>query len=161
MTVTKNNIMKKSLLITLMFISIQVMNAQSNILNPEECSINGSAFLGKNVSFLHQTLGNPNVIEDYYFEMDEITSKKHLYNGATFYVVDGKVYSFEIFSSNYNFSNNNIKIGNSISVINNYYPTSFANRKDSAIKLNIKNLDRFVIISYENNTIDKISIFSY
>lgn len=153
--------MKTLTLITVILLSIQVTNAQSNILTPEECTINGSAFLGKNVSSLHQNLGNPNAIEDYYFEMNDITSKKHIYKGATFYIVDGKVYSFEISSSNYNFSNNNITIGNSISVIRNYYPTSFANRKDSGIKLNIKNLDRFVIISYENNTIDKITMFSY
>ena len=143
------------------FLTIQLSTAQSNVINIEDCTINGHVLLGKSSSTLTKIFGTPKSIQDFYFEMDGVMSKKYIFNGIQFYVINDKIYSFEISSNNYLVSKNNIRIGNHIRQVNSYYPISYANRKNSGIKLEIDGLDRFVIISYQNDIIDKISIYSY
>jgi hypothetical protein len=93
--------------------------------------------------------------------MEEVNSKKYNYNGILFYVINNKIDSFEITNNNYSFTSNNLKIGNSISIIQTIYPLSFTNKKNNGITLPFNNIDKFIIISYNNNLIEKIAVYDY
>jgi hypothetical protein len=154
--------MKKIFLITfLIAFAFLSCKAQKNTITSSEPTINGISFLGNNVSLLTQHLGLPISIEDYYFEMNDVNSKKYNYNGILFYVINNKIDSFEITNNSYSFTSNNIKIGNNIAVLQAIYPLSFANKKNNGITLPFSNIDKFIIISYKNDLIEKIAVHDY
>jgi hypothetical protein len=155
--------MKKIILIIcLITISISC-KAQDNTIHSSEIIINGTQFFGNNVSLVIQHFGQPNTIEDYYFEMQDVMTKKYRYNGILFTVISNQVYSFEITGSNYAFTSNNVKIGNNILTLQSIYPLSFINKSSDALSLGFSDIDRYIIISYNsnNNLIDKIALYSY
>ena len=88
--------MKRIILIFSLFVISYSCKAQKNTINSSESTINGIDFLGNNVALVIQHLGQPNTIEDYFFEMDDVMSQKYNYNGLLFYIVNSKVVSFEI-----------------------------------------------------------------
>ncbi len=152
----------KKIILSLFIISISLScNAQDNTINSSEPTINGVNFLGNNVSLLMQHLGQPNSIEDFYFEMNDVNSKKYNYNGILFYVINNKIDSFEITNNSYSFTSNNIKIGNNIAILQAIYPLSFTNKKNNGITLPFSNIDKFIIISYKNDLIKKIAVHGY
>jgi hypothetical protein len=153
--------MKKIIIIFTFIVVNYSCKAQNNSIASSQATINGISFLGNNVSLLTQHLGQPVSIEDYYFEMEEVNSKKYNYNGILFYVINNKIDSFEITNNNYSFTSNNLKIGNSISIIQTIYPLSFTNKKNNGITLPFNNIDKFIIISYNNNLIEKIAVYDY
>ena len=110
-----------------------------------------------------QDFDQPNTIEDYYYEIEDVMSKKYIYNDILFYIIDDTVDSFEITGGNYLFTNNNIKIGDNIQNLNSFYPISFANKNSEALYLDFNDIDMHIIMSYNsfNNLIDKIAIYSY
>jgi len=153
--------MKKIILI----LSIMIINisckAQNNTINSTELTMNGINYLGNNVSLVTQYLGQPNTIENYYFEMNDEMSQKYHYNGVLFYILNNKVNSFEITTSNYSFSKYNIKIGDNIESLQTIFPLSFSNRTNNGLTIPLSDIDKFVIISYNNNLIVKIAIYDY
>ena len=72
-----------------------------------------------------QDFDQPNTIEDYYYEIEDVMSKKYIYNDILFYIIDDTVDSFEITGGNYLFTNNNIKIGDNIQNLNSFLPYKF------------------------------------
>jgi hypothetical protein len=155
--------MKKIILIIcLITISISC-KAQDNTIHSNEITINGTQFFGNDVSLVTQYFGLPDSEEDYYYEMQEVMSRKYIYNGILFYIVNSKVDSFEITGSNYAFTSNNIKVGDNISTIQSIYPLSYANKKSNGLMLPFEDMDLFFVISFNNSTnlIDKIALYSY
>ena len=155
--------MKKIILIFSVIIISYACKAQDNKIISNAMNINGTNFLGNNVSLVIQKFGQPNSIEDYYYEIDDVMSQKYNYNGILFYIVNNEVDSFEITGSNYAFTSNNIRIGNNINTLQAIYPLSFTNKNSDALSLGINDIDRYIIISYNsnNNLIDKIALYSY
>ncbi|WP_144439129.1 hypothetical protein [Lutibacter profundi] len=137
--------------------------AQDNTINYNELTINDINFLGNNVSLVIQHLGQPNTIEEYYFEMQDVMSQKYKYNDIIFTVINNRTYSFEIIGSNYTFTSNNINVGDNINKLQPIYPLSFTSKSSDALSLDFVDMDRFIIISFNsiNNIIDKIETYSY
>ena len=67
--------MKEIILIFSLLLMSFTCKAQDNSINSSELTINGVNFLGNNVNLVTEHFGQPNSIEDYYFEMDKVMSK--------------------------------------------------------------------------------------
>lgn len=155
--------MKKIILIIYLTLVSANCKAQNNTIHSSEITINGTQFFGKEVSLVTQHFGQPNTIEDYYFEMDDVMSQKYNYNGIIFTAINNRTYSFEITGSNYTFTSNNIKVGDNISTLQSIYPLSYANKNNGGLALPLEDMDLFFVISFNNSTglINKIAIYSY
>ena len=154
----------KKIIIILSIITISFScKSQDNIISSSESTINGINFLGNDVALVVQHFGQPNTIDDYYFEMQDVMTQRYTYSDILFTIMENKVYSFEITGSNYVFTNHNIKVGNNISIFEFIYPLSFANKSSDALSLDFNDMDMYLIISFNstNNVIDKIAIYSY
>jgi len=86
--------MKKLILIFSILTANYSCKAQSDVIKYNNVTINSVNYLGKNVSLVTQNFGLPNSIEDYYFEMQDVMTKKYKYNGILFYIVNNNVDSF-------------------------------------------------------------------
>lgn len=155
--------MKKIILIFSVIIISYSCKAQNNTLNSNEITINGINFFGNNVNLITQHFGQPNSIENYYYEIDDVMTYKYVYDSIIFTTINDITYSFEFTGGNYAFTNNNIKIGNNIHTLQSIYPLSFINKNSDALYLDFNDIDRYIMISYnpDNNLIDKIAIYSY
>jgi len=154
--------MKKIILILSVIVISYSCKAQKNTINSSESTINGINFLGNSVSLVTQHLGQPNTIEDYFFEMDDVMSQKYNYNGILFYIVNSKVDSFEITGNNYAFTSNNIKVGDNISTLQSIYPLSFANKGTDWLGLPFDDIDMYTTFFFNiNNQITMIRLGSY
>lgn len=155
--------MKKIILIFNVIIISYSCKAQNNTLNSSEISINGINFFGNNVSLITQHFGQPNSIENYYYEIDDVMTYKYVYDSIIFTTINDITYSFEFTGGNYVFTSNNIKIGNNIHTLQSIYPLSFINKNSDALYLDFNDIDRYIMISYnpDNKLIDKIAIYSY
>jgi len=68
--------MKKTILI-FSFIALSFScKAQNDVINYNNVTINGVNYLGESVSLVTQNFGQPNTIENYYFEMQDVISTK-------------------------------------------------------------------------------------
>jgi hypothetical protein len=155
--------MKKIILIFSVIVISYSCKAQDNNINSNETTINGNNFLGNNVSLITQHFGQPNSIEDYYHEMDDVTIYKYVYDNIIFTTNNNITYSFEITGNNYVFTSNNIKVGDNIQTLQSMYPLSFINKSLEGLVLGFNDIDMFIVISYNsnNNLIDKIAMYSY
>ena len=155
--------MKKIILIFNVIIISYSCKAQNNTLNSNEITINGINFFGNNVNLITQHFGQPNSIENYYYEIDDVMTYKYVYDSIIFTTINDITYSFEFTGGNYAFTNNNIKIGNNIFPLQSIYPLSFINKSSEGLVLGINDIDRFIVISYnpDNKLIDKIAIYTY
>lgn len=73
--------------------------------------------LDDSVEKLVNLLGNPSRIEDYYFEMEESHGKIYYYNKNKIYIINNKVFSYELLDSKLAFGKLNdfqIKVGDNI-----------------------------------------------
>lgn len=132
--------------------------AQDDFISLNEITINDITVLGENNNYLIQNFGDPNVIENYFFEMEDVQGEIYNYDGLLFYLIDDKIVSFEIRNSIYNFTSNNIRVGSNISSLQNVYPISYENRGEGHLGLNITNCDCFItIICDESGVIELIS----
>lgn len=125
--------------------------AQNNTINSNELTINGINFLWKNINLVPQHFGQPNLIEDYYYEMDDIMSQKYIYYGIVFYAVDGKIDSFEITKSDYYLTTHNIKVGDDISILQVPFPKSYRNKASNSLTIRFLDEDRYLILFFNNN----------
>lgn len=155
--------MKKIIIIISLIAVSFSCKAQDNTIHSSELTINGIHFFGNNVTLVTQNFGQPNTIQDYYYEMQDVMSQKYIYNGIIFTIINNKVYSYEITGNNYVFTNHNIKVGDSIETLSLIYPLSYANRSDKGLALTFDDMDRFVIIVFNStsNLITKIALYSY
>jgi len=153
--------MKKIILIIYLTLVSANCKAQNNTIHSSEITINGTQFFGKEVSLVTQHFGQPNSVEDYYFEMDDVMSQKYNYNGIIFTAINNRTYSFEITGSNYTFTSNNIKVGDNISTLQSIYPLSYTNKTNNNLTIRFNDIDRFIIIFFSSNQITKIRLGSY
>ena len=145
----------KKLILIICLTAISICCKAQNAIHSSEITINGIQFFGNNVSLVTQHFGQPNSIEDYFFEMDDVMSQKYIYNGILFYIVNSKVNSFEITGNNYAFTSNNIKVGNNINSLQSIYPNSFSNKKSDALIIRFNNIDRFICLLYTSDAADE------
>lgn len=152
--------MNKLILISTLFVfSITSCVAQTNSIFTKDLTVNNIEIYSLDKDILLQKLGNPLSITQEYFEMDNLYAQKYTYNGAVFYLTDGGVEIFKITNGNFNFSKYNIKVGDHISNIQNYYPISYNNRSANSIILMLSDMDASVVISYNyNNLITSINL---
>lgn len=144
--------MKKIILIVFIIAINFSCKAQKNKINSNELTINGINFIGNNVSLLIQHLGQPNAIEDFYLEMDEVMSQKYIYNGVSFTTVNNEVSSFEITSSSFSFTSHEIKVGDNINTLESIYPISYSNKGQNWLGLLISDKDYFITIFFDETT---------
>lgn len=141
--------MKKIILILTLF-AIPNLYAQDSI-SYKDASINTNEIIGNSVQNITSIFGSPNSIVDYIYETDDIKTKKYIYNGLNLYVYNNKVVDFEIISSSYSFTKNNVKVGALVSTIENYYPYSYRKRKNNALTIRFKDIDKFITVSYDSS----------
>lgn len=156
--------MKKRILIFSLIVITFSCKAQDNIINSSEATINGISFLGNDndVALVTQHLGQPNTIEDYYFEMDDLMGQEYQYNGILFHIANNRVEFFEITGSGYSFTKHNIKVGNNIETLSSIYPLSFADKGRNWLSLYFDDIYMHVTIFFDdiNKKIVKIRINS-
>ena len=83
------------------------------------------------------------------------------YNGINFTIKENTVSTFRITSNKFNLTKHNIKIGDNISILKSIYPLSYENKINDGITLVLDDMDMFLVISYNNNIIDKIALYTY
>ena len=96
--------MKKIILIFNVIIISYSCKAQNNTLISSEITINGINFFGNNVSLITQYFGQPNSIENYYYEIDDVMTYKYVYDSIIFTTINDITYSFEFTGGNYVFT---------------------------------------------------------
>ncbi|MEQ9230284.1 MAG: hypothetical protein RIF46_06340, partial [Cyclobacteriaceae bacterium] len=76
-------------------------------------------------SLIIENFGQPDQIEDYYYEMAEVWAKRLFYDASEFYTVDGKLDAFDIKTSDFNvgLNANYISVGDHISELGGFYPS--------------------------------------
>jgi len=149
-------------LIFIIFLSTLSCRSQDNAIQSDWASINGHTVFKVSTDFLTQNFGPPNTVEDYFFEMENTMGEKYQYNGLLFYLVDDKVDSFEITNDQYEFTTNNIKVGQHIDALQSLYPNSFSNRRNGGIILPFEDVDYFVSINFNSDDIiEKIVLHDY
>lgn len=145
--------MKEIFIISILLLSLNC-KSQDDSISLNEITINGFVVLNETGNSLIQNFGNPNSTENYFYEMKNVLGEKYVYNnGLTLYLIDEKVVSFELTCSNYNFTSNNINIGDSITSLQNIYPNSFINRGENYMGLNVHNCDCFLSINFNSQGI--------
>ncbi|AOZ99718.1 hypothetical protein [Flavobacterium commune] len=136
-----------------------------NTINKNGLTINGIIFKinsGNNdVPLILKTFGQPDSIEDYFFEIDNVMGKKYTYNnGLILYVTNNSLESFEITGKSYLFSPKNIKVGDTISSLETKFPNSYKSRSNLVLKLNYLNWDAGFLIEYNaSGIVRKISFY--
>ncbi|NER12109.1 hypothetical protein GWK08_01525 [Leptobacterium flavescens] len=135
---------------------------QDNTINSNEITINNVNVFSNEISVLTQNIGQPDTVEDYFFEIQDVMAQKYYYDGLILYVIDDKVETFQISGTNYSFTNHNIAIGNNINTLASIYPSSYDNRSLGGMTLDLEDADMYIIISFDlNNIIDRISLHNY
>jgi hypothetical protein len=151
--------MTKALLIlcTLGMISCSVKN---DSLAFTDLNINGISFEQTSNS-LEEKMGRPDTVSDYESEADNETWKDYQYKGNSFYCYENKWIGFELRNGNFYFFKPEIKVGNSIELVQSSFPNSYKNKeilnglgfviidiKDGEDKIS----DSFVVVNYNAST---------
>lgn len=156
--------MKKIFYLLLIGITTISCNSQ-NTISLNDLTINGKMVIGENNEVITSLLGQPSSTENSFSEMDDKQMSIYKYDGLTLILVDNQVSSFEIFSSNFNFGNNEIKIGDNIQKLQELFPESYNKKGADYITVWIENTDMYVNFHLSNekynNVITKISVGNY
>lgn len=157
--------MKKTLSLLLLILSVISSNAQSNdAITFGQITINGFS-MAQTENSLTAVLGNPNSIGSYENEIDKETWVNYKYSVNSFYFFENKMVSFDLKNNAFYFYKPSLKVGNTISEINAFFPNSYSNREVVnnlgfiIIDLTMPNgtvSDSFVVINY-NPASDAIS----
>ena len=118
--------------------------AQNTLISKEEVIINGVKLFDLTTDTLLETFGKPTSIEDYFFEMNNKQGKKILYEGLLIYVMDDEVKSFELTSQRYTFLKEEIRVFQSFYRFDEYFPESYANKKEGSLSLTLKEYDKYI-----------------
>ncbi|RSK41775.1 hypothetical protein [Mangrovimonas spongiae] len=155
--------MKKSnFIIPMLFFFAISCKAQNNSISKNQATINDHIVFKASSNFLIENFGQPESIESYFFETEDSSGEIYHYLGASFYLLDDKIDSFEIDSNLYNFTSNSISVGDSIDSIQNIYPFSYSNRENGEIIITFTDADYFISIHYDaNDFIHKINLNVY
>lgn len=156
--------MKKIFYLLLIGITTISCNSQ-NTISLNDLTINGKMVIGENNEVITSLFGQPSSTENSFSEMDDKQMSIYKYDGLTLILVDNQVSSFEIFSSNFNFGNNEIKIGDNIQKLQELFPESYNKKGADYITVWIENTDMYVNFHLSNekynNVITKISVGNY
>lgn len=146
---------------------------EDGIIPPEKC-LDVSKFSFKHVASgiyfspwedevkLKEVLGNPQSTEAYYYEMNEKSGWIYWYGKTKFYIMGNKIYSFHIESNNISlaYNGNEIKVGDPISKLSEFYPSAGEFRKGNVIPIFVQFdgqvLDEFFIVEFSRNTVTVI-----
>jgi hypothetical protein len=116
------------------------------------------------------TLGTPNSIDAYDFEMLDTIGSVYNYTGAKVYYANGKMYTFVVTGSAWSIGKTGgpyIKVGANISTLAALLPNYNSNKVDGTISATISNngtlTDSFLYIQFDPSTsiITKISLHDY
>lgn len=150
------------LLVTVLFFLTTNCLAQNNSISSSQATINSHLIFKSSSEYLIEKFGQPDNVEKYFFEMEDTIGEIYHYSGLSFYLNNNMVDGFEILSNQYNFTDNNINIGNKIITIQNMYPISYVNRAQREITISLNDADYFVSIHYDSgNRINKIALNVY
>ena len=139
--------------------------AQNTLISKEEVTINGIKLFDLNMKTLIEAFGEPTSIEDYFFEMNNRQGKKILYEGLLIYVMDDEVKSIELTSQRYTFLKEEIRVFQSFYQFDEYFPESYANKKEGSLSLTLKEYDKYITFhlgkGQQNNRIVLIRMGDY
>ena len=116
-----NLIMKKTLLFQLLIFSTLIINAQNTLISKDEITINGIKMFDLTFDALIENFGEPQSIEDFFFEMSNKSGKKIIFDGLLIYLIDGKVKSFEITLPRYALTTHEIRVFQRINNFEDYF----------------------------------------
>ncbi len=125
-----------------------------------DLNINGIS-LEQTSNSLEEKMGRPDTVSNYESEMDNETWKDYQYKGNSFYCYENKWIGFELRNGNFCFFKPEIKVGNSIELVQSSFPNSYKNKeilnglgfviidiKDEEDKIS----DSFVVLNYDAST---------
>ncbi len=133
--------------------------AQNDSITTNLGTINSLNVFKASSDFLTENFGEPENIEEYFYEMENTQGSIYHYSGLLFYVVNNTVEGFEISTNEYVFTANNVKVGNNIDTLEFIYPNSYSNKSDGNLIILFSNADYYISVYYDlNNIINKISL---
>ena len=136
----------------------------SRINKKTDLTINGKPVIGCSANQVINHFGKPEKIENFYFEMDDTSGFIYYYDGLKLFIQNGRgLESFEINSSEYSITNNNLKVGESIETLKNNYPKSYyqSNDKESTMIL-FNDADYFLAIKFNSvKIITNINLYEF
>lgn len=153
-------------LVSFSAIRAQDSSYAKDIISFKDITINNLPVLQMDTVSLIQHYGQPNSINPYFNEMENINGEYYNYNGVKFYLEKNMVMNFIVTGKQYSITPYNIKVGDNINLLESYFPLSFKNMKSDAngyyVGINIKETDRYLFIQAgSNSVITKISVNSY
>lgn len=135
---------------------------QDTRIDGNELTLNGQRFFEMSIEDAIQAFGQPLSIEDYYYELSDLTAKKVEYEGARLFFVDNKGDGFTITDPDIAVTKHNIRVGEPISSLKNAFPESYKRIERSLMSIDIIDWDMFILIFYDLfGNISKIRLQSY
>lgn len=113
--------MEKRYTLAIIILLITSIGIAQTKINATSIKINNIEVIGKNITNVINILGQPIKIQKSFSEMDEVDMFIYSYNGLILYVKNNLIDDFEISNNTYTFSNN-IKVGDDIYKLENFYP---------------------------------------
>ena len=118
--------------------------AQNTLISKEDVTINGVKLFDLSMDALIEVFGEPISIEDFFFEMDNAYAKKVSYEGLVIFMLNDKFDSFELTSQRYTFLKEEIRVFQSFYRFDEYFPESYATKKEGSLSLTLKEYDKFI-----------------
>lgn len=127
------------------FLSISICStAQNSLLSKDQITLNKLKVFELNMESIIENFGQPQSIQDFFFEMSNKQGKKILYKGFLIYILNNKVKSFEITSEQYSLTEHEITIGYHLNAFKELFPESFKNKKENSLSITLKEYDKYI-----------------
>lgn len=152
--------MKKILLICFLSVFFCCKAQEQSAIPIGDLTVNDVEILLNNIDTITQTFGQPNSIEDYFFEINDVMGKIYYYDDFELDVLNDAGRTFVITGTGYSVTSHDIKIGDDAIILSSIFPKSYLNRNDTpdggGILVNFTDADYYFIISW--NAAKKINI---
>ena len=160
----------KNLTVLFLFFSLlgytQDFSKYDRIRKKNDLTINGIKATRISIEEVIENYGEPDRIEDFFFEMDNVQGFIYWYDdGLKLFIQEGYgVESFEISGSNYLVCDTNISVGDTIEELQEFYPKSYEAGKDhGAISILFNDADYYLGIAFDKETrkITNINLYEF
>jgi len=168
-------IMKNIVLILIMIVTVHQQASAQLITLPTEQPIEISSinlknsanskkvFYGESAEKLVQAFGAPDSANPFFFEMDSLVGTEYKYDNNEFYFANNELYIFNIKESNIHVGKNGtyIKVGDSINVLNTFYPNYKVQNNLVRTKLKVSDtlIDASLVFKTNGSIITEIIMF--
>lgn len=160
--------MKKILFISLTligsFCSSQDYSSYDKINKENDLTINGIIVSGLSIQQVVNNFGEPDKIEDFFFEMENDNGYIYLYNdGLKLFIRDEfGLESFEVFGKNYLVTINHLKVGDPIERLKAIFPKSYnIGKYKGAISVMFNDADYYLAFMSKNQKITDINLYKF